>query len=60
MDMVSVVSLKQVRVYIECDANTTMAQLLLDVLDVCALLNQEACEGMAAIVKPHMPKFRGI
>jgi len=57
MNMVSMVSLKQMGVYIECDADTTMTKLLLDVFNVGSLLNKETRIGMATIMKSDTPNL---
>jgi hypothetical protein len=54
------VAVEQVRVYIQCDADTTVTELLLDVFHVCALVDVEAGKGVAQIVEADMPQSSGI
>ena len=51
MDVMPMVSQKQMGVYIEREADTTMTKLLLDVCDVRSL-PYEAGVGVAAIMEP--------
>ncbi len=46
MDVMSMVSVEEVGVYIERDANATVSELLLDVFRIRSLLNQETGKGM--------------
>ena len=45
------IPLKQVRVYIERDADTTVSELLLDIFRVRALLDEQRRKRMAQIVE---------
>jgi len=40
--LMPMVALKEVRVYIECNRNTTMTECLLDILRIRSLLDQKA------------------
>jgi hypothetical protein len=54
------VAVKQVRVYIQRNADATVTELLLDVFHVCALVDEEAGKGVAQIVEADMPQSRGL
>ncbi len=50
---------KQVGVYIKRDADTSVAELLLHIFWLCALLNQERGEGVAQVMEPDTAQSSG-
>ena len=56
MDLVPMVPLEQMRIDVQGDADTTMTKLLLDVLNIGALLNKETGISMATIVEADTSK----
>jgi hypothetical protein len=54
MNMVSMITLEEVRVYIQRDANTTVSELLLDIFGVGLSLNQETGEGVPEVMEPNL------
>ena len=54
--MVTMVSAEQVRVYIQRDADATVAELLLDVFHVCALLDEKTRKTVSQIVEADAPR----
>src|SRR5512146_364333 len=58
MHVMSMIPVKEVGVYIEGDADATVAELLLNVFHVRPLLDEETREGMTEIVKAYLPQAR--
>ena len=50
------VSLKEMRVYIQRDVDATVTELLLDIFYVRILLNQQAGEGVPQVMESYPPK----
>jgi hypothetical protein len=57
MNMVSMITLEEGRVYIQRDANTTVSELLLDIFRVGLLLNQETGEGVPEVIEPDLAQI---
>jgi hypothetical protein len=54
MNMVSMITLEEGRVYIQRDANTTVSELLLDLFRVGLSLNQESGKGVPEVMEPNL------
>ena len=55
--MVPMVSLEEMRIDVQRDADTTMTKLLLDVFDVGILLNEETGVGVPTIMESNPPNI---
>jgi hypothetical protein len=51
------ITLEEVRVYIQRDANTTVSELLLNIFRVGLLLNQETGEGVPEVMEPDLAQI---
>jgi hypothetical protein len=54
MNIVSMITLEEGRVYIQRDANTTVSELLLDIFRVDLSLNQETGRGVRRRSEPNL------